>query len=215
MLLVDLGSPDLGLPKVHDAYEAADRMGDAVLRAWVRLFLGHCYFAKGELDTAIEYLESCVAIRRRFHLKADFLSNRVDPLLARAYVESARRTSDPSVRRELLRRAGRHAAEGMRSMKRRATYRATALLALAECRWEEGKEANARALFDRAIACAEQQGSRLMLADAHYELGRRERGSDEARRHLQIALELYDACEAAPYDQEVRRALASIAASQR
>jgi len=51
----------------------------------------------------------------------------------------------------------------------------------------------------------------MMLADTHYELGRRERDPDEARRHLQIALDLYDASDAAPYVQFVRRALASLA----
>jgi len=99
----------------------------------------------------------------------------------------------------------------MRSMKWRATYRAAALLAMAECRWEYGSEAKARVLFDQSIALAEQQGSRMMLADTHYELGRRERDPDEARRHLQIALDLYDASDAAPYVQFVRRALASLA----
>jgi len=63
----------------------------------------------------------------------------------------------------------------------------------------------------QSIALAEQQGSRMMLADAYYELGRRERDPDEARRHLQIALDLYDASDAAPYVQFVRRALASLA----
>ena len=46
-----------------------------------------------------------------------------------------------------------------------------------------------------------------MLADAYYELGRRVRDTDEARRHLQIALDLYDGCEAVPYVQCTRRAL--------
>jgi tetratricopeptide (TPR) repeat protein len=97
----------------------------------------------------------------------------------------------------------------MRAMKRRATYRAAALLAMAECRWEDGSEAEARTLFDQSIAFAEQQGSRMMLADAHYELGRRLRDRDEARQHLQQALDLYDACEAVPYVQFARQALAS------
>jgi len=94
-------------------------------------------------------------------------------------------------------------------MKRRATYRAAAILAMAECRWEDGSESEARALFDQSIAFAEQQGSRLMLADAHYELGRRLRDVDGGRRQLQIAVELYDACDAAPYAQRARRALRS------
>ena len=94
-------------------------------------------------------------------------------------------------------------------MRRRATYRAAALLAMAESRWEDGSEAEARALFDQSIAVAEHQGSRMMLADAHYELGRRVRDADEARRHLQVALDLYDACDAAPYVQWARRALGS------
>lgn len=209
MLLVDLGNSELGLPKVHEAFETAERMGDAVQRAWVRLFLGHCYFARGELDLAIKYLESCVEIRRRFHLEADFLSPRVDPLLARAYIDTARQTSESSAKRELLRRGKQHAVAGMRSMKRRATYRAASLLAMAECRWEDGNESEARTLFDRSIAFAKRQGSRMMLADAHYELGRRVRDTNEARRHLQVALDLYDACDAAPYVQNVRRVLAS------
>ena len=166
---------------------------------------------KGCVTLAVRSLESCADLRRRFHLHADFLSPRVYPLLARAYIDTARRTREPSAKRDLMRRAKRHAAAGMRSMKRRATYRAAALLAMAECRWEDGSEAEARALFYQSIALAEQQGSRMMLADAHYELGRRERDSDEARRHLQIALDLYDACDAAPYVRFVRRALASLA----
>ena len=173
MLLVDLGQAELGLPKVHEAFETAERMGDAVQRAWVRLFLGHCYFARGELDPAIKYLESCVDLCQRFHLQADLLSPRVHPLLARAYIDAARQTDEPSAKRDLLRRAKRRAVAGMRSMKRRATYRAAALLAMAEYRWEDGSETEALALFDRSIALAEQQGSRMMLADAHYELGRR------------------------------------------
>ena len=209
MLLVDLGNDELGLPKVLEAFQAAERMGDPVQRAWVRLFLGHCYFARGELDSAIEHLESCVDIRRRFLLQADFLSPRVYPLLARAYVDAARQAKEPSAKSDLLRRARRHAAAGMRSMKRRATYRAAALLAMAECLWEDGNETKARALFDQSIGVAEQQGSRMMLADAHYELGRRVRDSEEARRHLQIALDLYDACDAVPYVQFTRRALAA------
>ena len=209
MLLVDLGHDELGLPKVLEAFQTAERMGDAIQRTWVRLFLGHCYFARGELDLAIKHLESCAEFRRRFHLEADFLSPRVHPLLARAYVDAARQTTDRSVRRDLLRRAKRQAATGMRAMKRRATYRAAALLAMAECRWEDGSEAEARTLFDQSIAFAEQQGSRMMLADAHYELGRRLRDRDEARQHLQQALDLYDACEAVPYVQFARQALAS------
>ena len=86
-----------------------------------------------------------------------------------------------------------------------------ALLAMAECRWEDGRETEARTLFDQSIAVADQQGSRMMLADAHYELRRRERDPDEARRHLQIALELYDASDAAPYVRFARRALESLA----
>lgn len=210
MLLVDLGDDELGLAKVHDAFQAAERMGDALQRTWVRLFLGHCYFARGELDSAIEHLESCLDLRRRHHLRADFLSPRAYPLLARAYIDAARQTTGLSARRDLLRRAKRHAAAAMRSMKRRASYRAAALLAMAECRWEDGREGEARTLFDQSIAVAERQGSRMMLADAHYELGRCVRDADEARRHLQIALELYDACEAAPYVRFTRRALASI-----
>lgn len=211
MLLVDLGNDERGLAKVHEAYQAAERIGDAMQRAWVRLFLGHCYFARGELAPAIQYLESCADLRRRFHLRADFLSPRVHPLLARAYIDLARQTSEPSTRKDFLRRARRQAAAGMRSMKRRRTYRAAALLALAECRWEDGRQTDARALFHQSIAFAEQQGSRMMLADAHYELGRRVRDDDEARRHLQIALDLYDACEAAPYVHAARRALAATA----
>jgi len=208
MLLVDLGN-ERGLPKVLEAFQAAERIGDPVQRAWVRLLLGHCHFARGELAPAIEYLESCAHLRRRFHLRADFLSPRVYPLLARAYIDIARQTADPSTRRKFLRRAKRHAATGLRAMKRRATYRAAAILAMAECRWEDGSESEARALFDQSIAFAEQQGSRLMLADAHYELGRRLRDVDGGRRQLQIAVELYDACDAAPYAQRARRALRS------
>jgi tetratricopeptide (TPR) repeat protein len=206
MLLVDLGN-ERGLPKVLEAFQAAERIGDPLQRAWVRLLLGHCYFARGELEPAVEYLESCAALRRRFRLGADFLSPGVHPLLARAYIDIARQTAEPSTRQGLLRRAKRHAATGLRSMKRRATYRAAAILAMAECRWEDGYESEAHTLFDQSIALAEQQGSRMMLADAHYELGRRLRDSDGARRHLQLALELYDACDAMPYVQCARRAL--------
>jgi tetratricopeptide (TPR) repeat protein len=206
MLLVELGN-ERGLPKVLDAFQAAERMGDALQRAWVRLILGRCHFARGELESAIKYLESCAHLRRRFHLGADFFSPIVDPLLARAYVDIARQTTEPSSRRGLLRRAKRHAATGLRSTRRRATYRAAAVLAMAECRWEAGHESEARALFDRSITVAEQQGSRMMLADAHYELGRRLRDAEGARRHLQTALELYDACDAMPYAESVRRAM--------
>lgn len=207
MLQVDLGHD--GLPKIHQAFHTAERMGDPLQRAWVRLLMGHCYFALGELERAIGYLESCADLRRRYHLDADFLSPGVHPLLARAYIDAARQTTEPRTRRDLLRRARRQAAVAVRSMNRRSTYRAAALLAMAECRWEDGNEPEARALFDRSIAFAEAQGSRMMLADAHYEFGRRLRDRDEARRHLQQALDLYDTCEAVPYVQTARRALAS------
>lgn len=209
MLLADLGD-ERGLPKVLEALRTADRIGDPLQRSWVRLFLGHCYFAQGELEHAVAYLESCVQFRREFRLGADFLGPIVHPLLARAYIDLARRTTDPSTRQDSLRRAKRHAAVGLRSMKRRATYRAAAILAMAECRWEDGSEMEARALFDRSIAFAEQQGSRMMLADAHYELGRRLRDSEGARRHLQVALELYDACGAVTYVQCARRVLTTM-----
>jgi tetratricopeptide (TPR) repeat protein len=210
MLLVDLGDDEAGLGKVHDAYEAAERIGDSLQRAWVRLFLGHSYFARHELDTAIKYLEECVAVRKQFRLGPDFLSNRADSLLARAYIDVARQTTDAAKKEELLRRARRHASEGMRLMKVRSTYRAAALLALAESRWEDGKVSEARALFDQAIAFADRQGSRMMLADAHYELGRRLANAGEARQHLQKALDLYDGCEAVPYVQRARRTLTCI-----
>jgi tetratricopeptide (TPR) repeat protein len=207
MLLTDVGNGDVGVPKVRAAIEAVERMEDPTLRAWVRLLLGHCHFARGEIDAAIEQMEVCVEIRRRFDLSADFLSPRVYPLLSRAYVEKARVASDSRSRSELLRRARRHAEAATRSTKRRATFSAAALLANAECLWEEGKEADARALFDRSIKLAEAQGSRMMLADAHYELGRRLHNVDDARRYLQTALDLYDACDAVPYVQSVRRAM--------
>ena len=210
MLLVDLGNDEGGLAKVHDAFQAAERIGDSLQRAWVRLFLGHCYFARRELETAIMYLEDCVAVRKKFRLEPDFLSNRVESLLARAYIDVARQTMGGAERRELVRRAKRHAAEGMRLMRVRSTYRAAALLALAESRWEEGALPESRALFDQAIAFAERQGSQLMLADAHYELGQRLSDAGEARRHLQKALDLYDACDAVPYVQAARRALTSV-----
>ncbi len=213
MLLVDLGKDDVGLPKVLDALQSAERMGDPVQRAWVRLFLGHCYFARGEMEAAVNYLESCVDFRRRFLLYGDFLTPRAYPLLVRAYIERARQAKDPSAKREFLRNAKRHAAAGKRAAKRRAAYHSAMLLALAECRWEDGREAEARALFDQSIALAEQQGSRMMLADAHYELGRRMRDGNAARQQLQVALELYDACDAVPYVQFTRRALALIASS--
>jgi len=168
------------------------------------------YWELRRLECARRCLTS-IRSRRRFHLHADFLSPRVYPLLTRAYIDTARRTTEPSAKRDPLQRAQRHAAAGMRSMKRRATYRAAALLAMAECRWEDGRETEARTLFDQSIAVADQQGSRMMLADAHYELGRRERDPDEARRHLQIALDLYDASDAAPYVRFARRALESLA----
>jgi serine/threonine protein kinase/tetratricopeptide (TPR) repeat protein len=209
MLLVDLGHD--GLPKIHEAFQTAERMGDPLQRAWVRLLLGHCYFTLGQLEEAIGYLESCVDLRRRFHLDSDFLSPSAHSLLARAYVETARQTPDPRVRRQLLRRANRQAAVAMRSMKRRSSYRASALLATAQCRWEDGREREALALFDESIAVAERQGSRLMMADAHFELGQRLRDVADARRHLQIALDVYDACEAAPRIQCARRALDKIA----
>jgi tetratricopeptide (TPR) repeat protein len=209
MLLVDLGHD--GLPRVHQAFQMAERMGDPLQRAWVRLLLGHCYFARGEIEQAIGYLESCVDIRRRFHLDADFLSPRAHPLLARAYIDAARQTTESGTKKDLVRRANRQAVAAMRSMRRRSTYRAAALLAMAECRWEEGDEQQARTLFDQSIAFAEGQGARMMLADAHYELGRRLRDAGEAREHLQIALDLYDACDAVPYVQFARRAMAAIA----
>src|SRR5262249_2261682 len=104
------------------------------------------------------------------------------PLLARAYIDTARQTTDARTRRSLLRRAKRQAAAALRSMKRRSTYRAAALLAMAECKWEDGRVQEARTLFDESIAFAERQGSRLMAADAHYELGRRVGDASEARK---------------------------------
>jgi len=205
MLLVDLGGD--GLPKNHQAFQTAERMGDPLQRAWVRLLLGHSYFARGELERAIGYLEACAELRRQFHLNSDFLSPRVHPLLARAYIEMARQTTDSPTRSKLLRRANRQASIAIRSMKRRSTCRAAALLALAECRWEAGREAEARALFDESIAFADRQESRMMSADAHYELGRRLEDRSEAKRHLQMALDLYDACDGAPYVLSARRAL--------
>ena len=206
MLLVELGD-ERGLAMVLEAFQAAERMGDSVQRAWVRYILGRCHFARGELDSAITQLEGCANLRRGAHLRADFLTPGVYPLLARAYIDMARQTTEPSTRRGLLRRAKRHAATGLRAMKRRATYRAAAMLAMAECRWENGHESEARALFDQSIAFAEQQGSRMMLADAHYELGRRLRDIDSARRHLRISLDLYEASDALPFAQRARQAL--------
>ena len=66
-------------------------------------------------------------------------------------------------------------------------------------------------LFAQSIACAERQGAPIMLADAHFELGRRlrELGGDApaARRHLETALALYRQSEAAPYVSRARAAL--------
>ncbi|HTJ24155.1 MAG TPA: protein kinase [Gemmatimonadaceae bacterium] len=216
-MLVDMGHDDTGLTRLLETFRSTEEIGDPLQRVWVRLFLGHAYFARAELAVAIQYLEECIEIRRRAGLGADFLSGRALPLLARVYLEAARTSGDDAQRKRWLRAAGRHAKAGLRSMRVRTNYRSAALLAMAEFRWDSGRRAEGRRLFDDSIALADRQGSRIMFADAHYELGRRlvDEDGPVGRHHLQAALEVYDACDAVAYVRMVERELARAGVGRR
>jgi tetratricopeptide (TPR) repeat protein len=209
----ELGDDGSAARQIDRACELAQRFEseDLLQVIWVEVLRGHVHFASGRIREAVAAFETSQRMRRERAVPVDFVTGRVNPMLVRAYVELLGETSNSRDRAELLRKAKAVASEGLRFTKRFRHIRASALVAAAVYEWEAGHESGARRLFEQGMELARKQQAKIVLADAHFELGRRLKRSmrerQSAREHLRKAFHLYTECDAAPYVARARAAL--------
>ncbi len=198
-----LGRDELALTQLERSLQLLEEVADPFPLAHGQMEAGHSMLVMGAVDKAIEFLELARATKESNALFFDTLEWTY-PMLARAYLVRLRAAGSDAPR--WRRKASKAVRKGLKLVKRHSNYAPAALLNQGLLDWAEGRREDAVAAFDRSIDTARRQGSFLMLAETHMEAGRCwvEDDPKRARRHLQLALDLFDDRGMEPHAQQCR-----------
>ena len=186
-----LGRDELALTQLERSLQLLEDVNDPFPLAHGQMEAGHSMLVMGSVDKAIEFLELARTTKESNALFFDTLEWTY-PMLARAYLTRLRDADGDASR--WLGKARKAVRKGLKLVKRHSNYAPAAYLNKALLDWAEGRRDDAAAAFDRSIEVAQRQGSFLMLAETHMEAGRCWVHDDpkRARRHLQLALDLFE-----------------------
>ena len=161
----------------------------------------------GRPQEALPLLVRSGEIRKRYSVRG-FIATR--PMLAAAetcLLALERSDLSPVVRANILKRARTACSDAMRHGRRIGDHSEPDALRLSGMlKWLLGSRASARRFWTRSCEVAERLGAQQVLAQTHYEIGRR----FELRDHLQTAERLFLATGALAELTKTRRALAGL-----